>query len=736
MRSSDEPAGHLALDALRGRRLRRFPFWGDDDRGDNQHAHPGQSLVGVAPVLGLYYRALSGRNAALLPDGAERGDPELYVDTHTTLRLPARVARFAASEGNFGWYKIALTHRAAHYWGGTFAFDFEKQARLLSRLRPSGEALGLERYDTESGLETFFRLFSHRDLAAEMFAILEDARLDARAKRRYAGLARLYELVERDALSERPALGSLMPRDALAELAVRTSLRDEGPFELPALLHEPARQMRALFRLMRTADASVEDAAEATLRAYSLIVRMPNLTANYGTGSLVDFAAPPVDWEWPTLWPEPERARLEGDEVLKTTIVPVGYRDRLGSRYAAYRGAGPVDPQAIYRFSASGEAGAGEAQGVGTAQGKDDPERPAPPPEPMPHEHSHDHLDPDADPAGAGELHSHEPFWFIYREWDGVRQRYRRNWCCVRESRVDPAPAPRFFAETLRAYRALVPEVRRELERLAYTGTVRARRMPHGDEVDLDAAIAALVDARTGLPPDDQIYVSRRRQARDVAVVFLVDMSSSTAEHAQAVGVPSPPGDRLVLRPGQQIHGKSYRTILDLEKEALVVMMAALERIGDSYGIYFFSGTGREDVKFQVLKDLDERMCDRVAARIDSVKPVHTTRMGPVIRHATRKLRGHRAKTRLLLLISDGRPFDLDYGQEYGADAELDYAVQDTGQALDEARRAGVASFILTIDTQGNDYLSALRDPVGYEVLDDVLRLPARLMHLYRRLTA
>jgi nitric oxide reductase NorD protein len=732
MRSSDEARGRLILQPRRRGGLPRFVLGVGDDRGDNEHRHPGQTLEGVLPVLGLYYRALSGRNAALLPDGGEGGDAERYVDTHTTLRLPARIARFRDPAGNVGWYKVALTHRAAHYSCGTFAFSYESEARLLPRLRPPAGALALDRYDGESGLETFFRLFSRRALAAEMFAILEDTRLDQWAKRRYPGLSGLYERVERDALSERRSLESLMPRDALAELAVRMSLGDEGPFQLPAFLHEPARQMRALIRTMRFADASVEDAAEAALRAYSLVVRMPNLAADCGTRSPVDFAASPVDWEWPALWPEPESVRLEGDEVLKTTIVPVGYRDRLGSRYAAYRGAGPLDQQAIFRFTETSESGSG-TQPMASAPG-DDLDRPAPPPEPMEHEHHH-HGDPDADSQGTGELHSHEQFWFIYREWDHVRQRYRRNWCCLRESRLDPGPAPRFYAETLRSYRALVPEVRRELERLAYTGTVRARRMPQGDDLDLDAAIAALVDVRTGLAPDDDVYVSRRREARDVAVAFLVDMSSSTAEHVQVDASSAGARDRLVMQPGEKLHGRSYRTILDLEREALVVMMAALERIGDSYGIYFFSGTGREDVKFQVLKDLDERMSDRVAARLDSVKPVHTTRMGPAIRHATRKLRGHRSRTRLLILISDGRPFDLDYGQEYGPDAELDYAVQDTRQALDEARRAGIVPFILTIDTQGNDYLSALREEVRYEVLDDVLRLPARLMLLYRTLT-
>src|SRR5919106_3917753 len=683
--SSGERRGHVSVETIRRRHLPRFRLGAEDDHGENEHAHPGQSLEGVVPVLGLYYRALSGRNAAILADEGERGDGERYADTHTTLRLPARVTRFRAPAGNFAWYKIALTHRAAHYAGATFAFAYEAEVRLLPRLRPPRQALGLERYDAETGLETFFRLFSQRGLAVEIFAILEDARLDEWAKRRYPGLTGPYQRVQRDALAERPALESLMPRDALAELAVRMSLGDDGPFELPALLHEPARQVRALVAAMRSAGAGVEDAAESTLRAYSLVTRMPNLAADYGPRSPVDLATSVKEWQWPTQWPEPERARLEGDEVLKTTIVPVGYRDRLGSRYAAYRGAGPLDQQAIFRFTSTDEAASDAAPAVPTALREGD-ERPTPPPEPMEHEHHH-HPD-GGDAHSAGELHSHERFWFIYREWDHVRLGYRRNWCCVRESRLEPGPAPRFYQETLGAYRALVPEVRRELERLAYTGTVRARRMPQGDDVDLDAAIGAMVDVRVGRPPDSDVYVSRRRQARDVAVAFLVDMSSSTAEHVQPLHSPATSRDRLVLPPGEKLHGKSYRTILDLEKEALVVMMAALERIGDSYGIYFFSGTGREDVKFQVLKDLDERMSDRVAARLDSVKPVHTTRMGPAIRHATRKLRGHRAKTRLLMLISDGRPFDLDYGQEYGADAEVDYAVHDTRQALDEARRA------------------------------------------------
>ena len=121
----------------------------DNERGDADHRHPGQTLEGAAGVLGLYYRALSGRNAALLPFG-DNHDPQQYPDTHNTIRLPKRMARFPQGAANFGWYKVALTHRAAHYEGGTFGFRFDCEAPNFPRLRPALTAI--ERYEHESDL--------------------------------------------------------------------------------------------------------------------------------------------------------------------------------------------------------------------------------------------------------------------------------------------------------------------------------------------------------------------------------------------------------------------------------------------------------------------------------------------------------------------------------------------------------------------------------------------------------
>ena len=692
---------------------------------DEQHRHAGQSLEGVAPVLGLYYRALSGRNAALVAYG-NRSDPQQYPDTHTTIRLPDRMFRFLWGNGNFLWYKVALTHRAAHYDGGTFAFEFLRPANHFATLRPASVD-ATKRHQHESDLEVFFSLFAQRQLAVEVFTVMEDLRLDEWSKRRYPGLRSGYEKIQRAALHDRPSLSSMGPRNALAELMVRISLASKEAFELPSLLHAPTRRLLHLMQALTQHDARVEDSAEAAMRAYCLIVGLPNMDAEYGPNLPVDLSLSQSGQQghvvWPTLWPEPEKTRLEGDDVLATVMVPVSYRDQLGSRYTYYKGAGPLDQQAIYRFTQV------DTQAAASTPSLAGEERPKPPDEPMEHDH-HDHFGADEVHLHSGELHSHEIFSFVYPEWDHVAGAYMRNWCCVKESRIDPASSARYFDETLRAYGRLMPHIQNQFERIAREGLRKVRRMADGDDLDLDAAVEALVDMRAGLSPSDQVYTSRQKEARDVVVAFLIDKSASTAEHVESSD------GALSMGAGQLVHGKNYRTILDLEKETAVLLMASLEKLGDTYGIYFFSGSGREDVKFHVLKDFEERLSDRVAARIDNIKPLHTTRMGPAIRHTVKKLRAQESRTRLLMLISDGRPFDLDYGQQYGDDAEVEYAIHDTRQALNEARQAGITPFVLTIDPQGNDYLKSMCDGIDYEVLDDINQLPARLLALYRTLTA
>ena len=154
--------------------------------------------------------------------------------------------------------------------------------------------------------------------------------------------------------------------------------------------------------------------------------------------------------------------------------------------------------------------------------------------------------------------------------------------------------------------------------------------------------------------------------------------------------------------------------------------------IGDRYGIFGFSGYGRENVEYFVIKDLDEPFGEHVRRRIDKVAPIRSTRMGPAIRHTTTKLLENDARNRILFLVSDGRPQDHGYGRDR---TEKEYAIHDTHKALVEAKHKGIIPFALTVDKEGHDYLGQMCGDMAYEVLSDIEILPSRLPTLYRRLT-
>ncbi len=169
------------------------------------------------------------------------------------------------------------------------------------------------------------------------------------------------------------------------------------------------------------------------------------------------------------------------------------------------------------------------------------------------------------------------------------------------------------------------------------------------------------------------------------------------------------------------------KRVIEVEKEALILLCEALEALGDRYAIYGFSGRSRHDVRFTILKEFDHAYDGRCKQRIGAVEPVHQNRDGAAIRHAVSKLRHERAKVKLLLLLSDGRPLDDQY--------ERDYALEDTRMALLEAKRLGIHPFCVTIDHEAPTYLNRMCGEVGFVVVDQAGRLPDCLPHIYRRLT-
>jgi len=253
-----------------------------------------------------------------------------------------------------------------------------------------------------------------------------------------------------------------------------------------------------------------------------------------------------------------------------------------------------------------------------------------------------------------------------------------------------------------------VRQLRREFQMLRPAGLGRERRAREGDALDMDALVGDLVESRLGRPGEGRVYLRRVRRERDVAVAFVVDLSASTRE--------------LVAEGG--------KSVIEVEKESLVLMSEALEALGDRYGIFGFSGRGRQMVTFDVFKDFDERWGEPVKGRIGAMTYRMENRDGAAIRHATRRLAKLDARVRLLVLLSDGKPLDC------GCDLyQAAYAQADTRMALREAREHHVHPFCITVDPHGEEYLREMYGDVRYAVIDSVDQLPARLPAIYRRLT-
>jgi len=292
----------------------------------------------------------------------------------------------------------------------------------------------------------------------------------------------------------------------------------------------------------------------------------------------------------------------------------------------------------------------------------------------------------------------HEKGATLFPEWDHGRQHYRKNWCVMREKSVTPVYDD-FVRETLAKHDGVVRHLRKKFEALRDENRLE-KRQTQGDEIDLDALIEALADAKDGREMSDRLFVRQHRAERNIAVAFLVDMSGST---------------------------KGW--INEAEREALILLCEALELLGDRYAIYGFSGTTRKRCELFRIKTFDDAYNDEVKARISGIRPQDYTRMGFALRHMTTLLNQVEAKTRVLVTLSDGRPddyFDVYRGQ---------YGVEDTRMALQEAARTGIHPFCITLDRDARDYLPHMYGNARYVILDDVRQLPLKVTDIYRRIT-
>lgn len=552
-----------------------------------------------------------------------------------TIFLPATINHFNNPDLNYRFYKILTVHLWAQTWFGTFKRPNRKSPHISELLAQ----------------------FEEPGRAKKLFDLLETFRLNACIKRELPGLGR-----EMHGLHPTPKIHDSTWQSAIQKLETET--------------------------------ATVTDTLEMTRHLYRLQVPWPATFLFQGDLNL-DAAERSTDQRL-----EAEKASLEASlsDLLESMLNDGKLnQDQIES--------GDLDIEAV-----SGETGRPEL----TVDG----EPMIMPPDLenllssifqdlgdipddwlLPSSDSHSKLNNQKENSSdkIRNANSREEGAYSYDEWDYRRQTYRKNWCVLRE--LDAHPSYDDFTDrTLERYKHLVAEIRRHFEALRGEDKI-LRAQSVGDDIDLDALVTACADMKAGVEMSDMVYTQMRKQERDLAVVFMVDVSGST---------------------------KGW--INDAERESLVLLCQALEILGDQYAIYGFSGMTRNRCEVYKIKSFDEPYNREVRARISGLRPKDYTRMGVVIRHLSKILNSVEAHTRILITLSDGKPDDYDgYRGDYG--------IEDTRQALLEARHTGIHPFCITIDTEAVDYLPHMYGNASYVVIDEVRKLPLKVADIYRKLT-
>jgi nitric oxide reductase activation protein len=292
-----------------------------------------------------------------------------------------------------------------------------------------------------------------------------------------------------------------------------------------------------------------------------------------------------------------------------------------------------------------------------------------------------------------------------YPEWDYLIQLERPAWVTVQERRAkagDLALIDAIAAE----HKRVISRMKFLLDAMQPQGVQRLRKLEDGDDIDINAALAALVEMRMGQQPDPRIMMRSVRKTRDISVMVLLDLSHST-------------NDRVA---GQD------HTVLELTRQACVLLADAIAKVGDPFAIHGFCSDGRHDLNYWRFKDFNQPYDDLVKARLAGLSGQLSTRMGAAIRHAAAALKAQRSAKKLLLVITDGEPADVDV-------RDPQYLRHDTKKAVEEAGRSGISTYCMSLDPRADQYVSRIFGAQNYMVVDKAERLPEKLPLLYAGLT-
>jgi nitric oxide reductase NorD protein len=743
-------------------------------------------LGSINSMLRMYAKALSGEQVAVLSAeelaGANIGwvNESAATTEGSAIYLPPFVATFEEQAANFQVYKVYTTHQTARMEFGSFRYRWARDgaftgssavAREVAARERRTAAQQKERGEAITSIQRYFNCFDDRTLISGLFTIVEDTRIDSFISREYGGIRRWLRRLQEWEADRRPSVQEMGLRTGFVENLLRSSLGRPDTIMWPVAFREYLQQGIGALKVVEQEGATVQDSAEVAAALYDIAMAIPNVIAPPSDGKyewegageemLSMLPAMPSGADGPEMQPNDQEMQFEnppqpefrGD--FKPELVQLLARlknktegDQDGAMAPLTKeqlkellensvelsiaewAEGDID-QSLGMFLENMESAAQMAPGDQKPENAEKGESTDQPG--------------GGDEGAEGELPV-EIDWFYYDEWDFRAGDYKPRWNRVGE-RFSKEDDSDFYEETLRRHHGLVMETRKQFEMMRPESFKKIKRLEDGEELDLDLAIEFTMDKRAGTGPQARIYNRRNKLERDVAVAFLLDMSASTDEEIEKQRVKHDASDDdddnfdgdprryfqwLAARRAKAMVEPPKR-IIDLEKESSVLIVEALEAIGDAYGIYGFSGYGRDNVEFHVIKELGEEMDQHAKRRIGAIEPIRSTRMGPAIRHTIHKLQEYDAKVKILIMVSDGRPQDHGYGRDR---TEKEYAVHDTKQALNEAKRLGITPFLITVDKEGHDYLKQMCDDIGYEVVDDIESLPRRLPTLYRHLAA
>ena len=594
-------------------------------------------------------------------------------------------------------------HEAGHLEFGTYNLNIATLSELIADVQ---RRYARDSRATVQTLGQLFALYPQPGVIRDLWTVLEDARVESLLRHEYPGLKADLARQAQDAIRTHTLTQGMTVREIVVDALLLLSTAEPGTFTIPNSIAGVVDRVWAECRTLLQPAATAADVVRVADQVYVLLdelltpVTLRQQTDDPKQERETDLGVGPQASETQT-----DQYKPVTNWVYRGAMNPDIIGTKQGDAGESEQSPAPVGTEGsgITASNASGGTKEGArpaptASGVGMA----DPHRGA---GTTPDSAADQLLQVGDDRRGVHAASSPSERVFLYDEWDGLIQDYRSRWCRVVEQTAAEATAD--FAElTLATHGPAVRLLRRYFESIRPPGLKRVHGQTDGEELDLDALIRRAADHKAGVEPSDRIYIRREKRERNVAVAFLVDLSGSTSRQLET----------------------GSRRVIDVEKEGLVLLCEALEAVGDQYALYGYSGRGRAQVDFVVMKEFDERDRNLPARRIGAVTPLHQNRDGAAIRHATHKLLAREARIKLLVLLSDGKPLDDGYADEY--------ALEDTKRALREARMAGVDPFCITVDRNADEYLKRMYGEVNFLVIDRIAALPERLPRIYQRLTA